>query len=164
MYQLQRISKILIRLTLLLLLLQFVTPTFAHVGIQDNSIHEKNSFKSQQETGIPVSVFLKEISEEQNEVDSKSHVSFELIDFSSHEIVLNQSHAQILSHHGNNQSVSKPRFILFHVFLIWFFSSAASGDPAIHAASVFLHSKELLLTLLKFEFHVWSTGSQSLEI
>ena len=118
MLHLQRISKVLIRLTLFLLLIQFAAPAFANVGSTDNLIHEKNSLKSHQVSGVTLNILLNENSEENNEAQSKANFNHRLIDFSSHEIVLNQSHAQIFSDHGNNETVPKPLFMLFCVFLI----------------------------------------------
>ena len=118
MLHLQRTSKVLIRLVLLLLLIQFVTPAFAQVGTPDNPIHEKNSYKSQPDTVIAISVFLKETSEEKDEFDGKAHFCLELIDFTSHEVVLKQSHSQILWDTDNTQPPTKPLFKLFCIFLI----------------------------------------------
>ena len=118
MLHLQQLSKILIRLTLLLLLLQFAAPAFAHVGTSDGAIQEKNSYKTQQEPGITVSVFLKETSEEQNESHGKTSFSLKLIDFKCREVVLTQLHSQILCDHGNTQSVATGLFKLHCTFLI----------------------------------------------
>jgi hypothetical protein len=98
--------------------IQFVTPAFAHVGTPDNPIHEKNSYKPQHDSGITISVFLKETSEEKNEFDGKAHFSLELIDFTSHEVVLTQSHSQTLWDTDNAQPPSKPLHKLFCTFLI----------------------------------------------
>lgn len=107
-----------IRLVLFLLLIQFAAPAYAHVGTTDNSIQEKNSYKSQQEAGITLSVFLKEFSEEKNEEQGKAHASLKLIDFTSREVALTQIHSQILLDHSSAQSASKPLFKLFSVYLI----------------------------------------------
>lgn len=118
MLHLQRTSKILIRLVLLLLIIQFVTPAFAQVGTPDNPINEKNSYKTQHDSGIAISVFLKESSEEKSEADEKSHLTAALIDFSFHSISLNQLHTNFYSHFCNERLISGPLFKLLCVFLI----------------------------------------------
>ena len=118
MVHLQGISKALIRLVILLLLVQFVTPAFAHVGTPDNPIHEKNSYKPQHDSGIAISVFLKENSEEKSETDEKSHIAAALIDFSFHTVSLKQLHTNFYSHFCNERLISGPLFKLLCVFLI----------------------------------------------
>lgn len=120
MLYLQRISKVVIRIVILLLLVQFVTPAFAHVGTGDNTGLDKHSssFSAKHESGITVSVFLKENSEEKNEADEKPHFSFELIDFSFVVVALKQSHSHVYWDTDNPQLLSGSLFKLFCVFLI----------------------------------------------
>src|SRR6478609_2437369 len=118
MIHLQRTSKILVRLILFLLLLQFVTPAFARVGTPDNPLQEKNYYKTRPDSGISISVLLKENSEEKREFDFKSHFCLELIDFTCHEIVLKQSHSQIHWVTDKPQPPPKPLHKLFCTFLI----------------------------------------------
>src|SRR5688572_28495828 len=118
MLHLQRTSKILVRLVLLLLIVQFVTPAFAQVGTPDNPIHEKNAYKTQHDSGIRISVFLKETSEEKSEADEKSHIAAALIDFSFHSVSLKQLHTNYSSHFCNERLTSGPLFKLLCVFLI----------------------------------------------
>jgi|SRR5688572_24354803 hypothetical protein len=118
MLHLQRTSKVLIRIVLLLLFVQFVTPAFVQVGSQDNAIHEKNSYKPHHDSGITLSVFLKGNSEEKSEADEKSHLTTALIDFSFHAIALTQSHTNNSSHFCNERLITGPLFKLHCVFLI----------------------------------------------
>ena len=118
MFHLQRISKGLIRFVILVLLVQFVTPAFVQVGSLDNAIQEKNSFKKHHESGITLSVLLKETSEEKREVDEKSHISAALIDFSFHTVSLKQLHSNFDSHFCNERLISGQLFKLHCVFLI----------------------------------------------
>ena len=118
MLHLQRISKALIRIVLLLLIVQFVTPAFANVGTPDNTTQEKNSYKTQHDSGIVVSVLLKENSEEKSEGEDKTYVAFELIDFSFHTSALTQSHSITFSRTSHEQLIPAPLFKLNCVFLI----------------------------------------------
>ena len=118
MLHLQRTSKVLIRIVLLLLFVQFVTPAFAQVGSPDNAIQQKNSYKTHHDSGITLSVFLKENSEEKSEADEKPHITPALIDFSFHATALKQSHTNTFSHLCNERLISGPLFKLLCVFLI----------------------------------------------
>jgi hypothetical protein len=118
MLHLHRTSKIVIRLVLLLLIVQFVTPAFANVGTEENSIHEKNSYKNQHDSGITVSILLKENSEERDEADEKHQVACEIIDFTFLAVGLTQSHSQILFNTDTPRPVLSPLFKLFCAFLI----------------------------------------------
>jgi hypothetical protein len=119
MLHLQRISKILIRIVLLLLIVQFVTPAFANVSTADNATHEKTSYKNQHDSGILVSVLLKENSEEKTEGEGdEKHVTLELLDLSFHTTALKQSHAVIFSRISHERQFPAPLFKLNCVFLI----------------------------------------------
>lgn len=117
MLYLKKTSKALIRVILLLLLAQFVAPAFVQVSSQD-PIHEKNSYKPQHDSGIALSVLLKESSEEKSEANQKSHFIQALIDFSFHAIALKQSHTNFYSHFSNERLIPDPLFKLHCVFLI----------------------------------------------
>ena len=118
MLHLQRISKGLIRIVLLLLVIQFVTPAFAQLGSPDTSIQQKTSLTSQHDSGIALAVFLKENSEEKTEVDEKSQITVELIDFSFLSIALKQSHSRSYWDTSNLRLTSLPLFTLHCIFLI----------------------------------------------
>jgi hypothetical protein len=119
MLNLQRISKTLIRIVLLLLIVQFVTPAFANVGTEDSPTHEKNSYKAQHDSGIIVSVLLKENSEEKSEGEGdEKHITLALIDFSFHTTALKQSHAIISPRVSDERLIPAPLFKLNCVFLI----------------------------------------------
>lgn len=84
------------RFVILFLIISFVSPVFAQGNTQENNVHEKASYNNvHHESGFCLSVFLKENSEEKNEVDGKTSVfTAELIDFSFLTTVLTQHHSR----------------------------------------------------------------------
>ncbi len=109
------------RFVLLLLVLQFVTPAFAQVNTGENSIREKNNWYSvvHHETGICLSILLKENSEEKNEADDKAPIlTAELIDFTFLTTVLTQHHSRFDWDVSNLALAHEPLFKLNCNFLI----------------------------------------------
>lgn len=117
MFLLRRMNKALTHLVMVLLLVQFVTPAFAQVVTQGNTIEEENSFKSHHDSGFTVGVFLKESVEEKNP-DHRSFITLPPFDFSFHASALKQVHENIYSHISNQRLVPGPIFKLIRVFLI----------------------------------------------
>ena len=109
-------NKVLVHTVMILLLVQFITPAFAQVVTQGNTIEEKNSYKSQHDQGITVSVFLKENAEEKS-TTPKTHIT-PLLDFSFHAIALKQVHENFYSQISNVRPPQGPIFKLIRAFLL----------------------------------------------
>lgn len=109
------------RLIVILLLVQFVTPAFARVNTQAEISHrEKNSYKaSHDETGITISLLLKENSEEENKPhDLTPLLTAELIDFTFLTTVLTEHHSRFYWDVHALRHAPEPLFLLHRVFLI----------------------------------------------
>lgn len=121
MFQSHQIAKALMRFVIILLLVQFVTPAFARVNAQAEISHlEKNSYKAgHDESGITISVLLKENSEEENKPHEFAPLlTAELIDFTFHKTVLTQHHSRFYWDAHALHNAHKPLFLLHSVFLI----------------------------------------------
>jgi hypothetical protein len=107
------------RLVLLLLLVQFLVPSFVPGGSPDEAIERKTTLDTHHDSGISVAVFLKENTEEENkESGEKSQLIIEILDFSFLTSALTLSHSSI---HRSETNIGPPTgqlFKLFCVFLI----------------------------------------------
>lgn len=121
MFQSHQIAKALMRIVIILLLVQFVTPAFARVnGQADIAPHEKTSYKaSHDESGITISVLLKENSEEENKTHEYAPLlTAELIDFTFLTTVLTEHHSRFYWDFHILCTTHQPLFKLHRVFLI----------------------------------------------
>src|SRR5690348_9624598 len=118
MLHLNRTGKNLFRFVLILLLVQFLVPTFVQASTQDSDVQRKTTVTTHHDAGISVSVFLKENTEEENESTEEIQVDLEILDFSNLSTALTLSHTSFQWCIINVKPTSERLFKLFCVFLI----------------------------------------------